>query len=54
MKLTEATGVDLGYDGSSPLGWDDFPYRKFLRNSNDEIKERINKYFKHCEGFQAP
>lgn len=52
IKLMHETGVDLGWGGAAALRPDSFPYRRFLRNSNDEIKEKLRKYFSHCEGFE--
>ena len=52
MKLMDTTGVDLGWGGGGILRPDDFPYHRFLRNSNNEIKEKLRKYFSHCEGLQ--
>lgn len=52
MKLMDATGVDLGWGGGGILRPDDFPYRRFLKNSNEEIQQKISKYFRCCEGLQ--
>lgn len=45
-KLMNETGVDLipgAYGAFYPGG---FPYKKFLKNSNDEIKEFFRSFFK--------
>ena len=52
MLLTEATGVDLGWNGNTAFRPDDFQYHRFLKNSNDEMKQKIANYFKNCEVHQ--
>lgn len=44
-KLMDETGVDLGvWDISLHSGA--FPYRRFLKNSNEKTKVHFKKYFK--------
>lgn len=50
-KLMEETGVDLGpavygYLDPSVVPFKKFPYKKFIKNSNEEIKEFFRNYFK--------
>ena len=52
MKLMDATGVDLGLDGSTAFWRDSFQYKRFLKNSNEEIKKKLRRYFRHCEGLK--
>lgn len=44
----DETGVDLRIGGSSKdkLKFSDFPYKRFLRASNDEIKNYFGDFFK--------
>ncbi len=51
LKLKAITGVDLGVGDGSRIPFSNFPYRRFLKNSNDEIKSYIYEYFKNCEEF---
>ena len=44
-RLTEETGVDLSPDASSFLLDSDFPYHKFLKNSNEEIRKYFRERF---------
>lgn len=43
--LEEKTGVDLSV-ANDRLLQSNFPYKKFLKNSNDEAKEYFRNYFK--------
>lgn len=43
-KFTAKTGVDLSPSSDGVL-IGDFPYKKFLQNSNEEIKERCRNFF---------
>lgn len=53
IKLMDATGVDLGWDSSTAFWRDGFQYKRFLKNSNEEIQQKISKYFRCCEGLQV-
>lgn len=44
MKLMKSTGVDLGWMGGGILRPNGFPYRRFLKNSNEEIKEKVRQH----------
>ena len=44
-RLTEEVGVDLGLEASAFLINSDFPYHKFLKNANPEIKEYFRTRF---------
>ena len=44
-KLTEKTGVDCGIMESENLYGSEFPYKRFLRNANDEAKDYFRNYF---------
>ena len=47
-RLSDETGVDLGAATAGQfLLESDFPYLKFLKNSNDEIKEYYRERFKN-------
>lgn len=43
--ISEKTGVDL-LPGSSKLHQSNFPYKKFLKKSNDEAKEYFRNFFR--------
>ena len=46
MKFMDATNVDLGYRGSRGiLEKDSFQYDRFLKKSNEEVKEQIRRFF---------
>ena len=53
IKLMDATGVDLGWDSSTAFWREGFQYKRFLKNSNEEIQQKISKYFRCCEGLQG-
>lgn len=44
-KLTQATGVDCGIMDEGNLYGSNFPYKRFLKNSNAEAKEYFRNYF---------
>ena len=44
-RLTEETGVDLSPDVNSFLLDSYFPYHKFLKNSNEEIRKYFRERF---------
>lgn len=44
-RLTEETGVDLGFGLSDTLYGSDFPYRQFLKNTNEETRKYFRNYF---------
>ena len=46
-KLTKETGVDLDIFDSD-LSNKHFPYKRFLKNSNDNIKKLLRTYFADC------
>ncbi|MBE6105972.1 hypothetical protein [Anaerovibrio lipolyticus] len=46
LQLQNETGVDLSpgiYGSLEPHG---FPYKKFLKNANEEVKEHFRNFFK--------
>ena len=45
-KFGEETGVDLNPVTSRDVYHSDFPYKKFLKNSNELVKERFRNFFK--------
>lgn len=49
--LTEKTGVDLGVAAGAFLIGSEFPYRKFLKNANEEIKEYFRTRFEHVNDW---
>lgn len=56
-RLTEETGVDLGYETGAFLINSDFPYHKFLKNANEEIRNyfsnRFQKYLRAISSFNG-
>ena len=49
-RLTEETGVDLGVVDSGNLPHSDFPFGRFLKNSNEQAKQYYRDLFKYvCE-----
>ena len=44
-KFEEETGVDLEDDLPVDVIYSDFPYKKFLKNSNDNVREYFRKIF---------
>ena len=44
-RLTEETGVDLGYGRNDTLYGSNFPYQQFLINSNEETRNYFKNYF---------
>ena len=44
-KFDEETGVDLEDDVPIDVIYSDFPYKKFLKNSNDNVREYFRKIF---------
>ena len=45
-KFEEETGVDLQDDLPTDVIYSDFPYKKFLKNSNVKLKSISEKYFR--------
>lgn len=45
-KFMDSTQVDLGYTHYKDFVKSDFPYKRFLKHSNDDIKQNIREYFK--------
>ena len=45
-KLQKNTGVDLSPAVCTEVYHSDFPYKKFLKNSNEWVKERFRNFFK--------
>ena len=45
QKLEEITGVDLSSKRYGTLWPNGFPYKKFLKNSNDDVKEFCRNFF---------
>lgn len=45
-KFSKETGVDLSPCMSRDIYHSDFPYKKFLKNSNETVKEQFRNFFK--------
>ncbi len=48
-KLTKKTGVDCGVMDEGNLYGSQFPYKRFLKNSNAEAEEYFRNYFSDCK-----